>query len=264
MPVALHATAEHRAVEDIERGEQGGDAVADIVVGHGAGLARLDRQTGLGPVQGLDLAFLIDREHQAVGRRLDVQADDVLELGGKFGIVERLKVRMRWGCSRWAPQIRCTERKEIPAGLAMARPVQWVASPGASAQVRATTAAPSRRPGAACPACGWHPAAARRPRPGEPPLQRQTAGRPIWARLATSATLSRSAGARMIRARATCFGRGYDGDDRLQTSTILSRDHGTHDLSHGPRIAFALSCKSYDCQCTGRPDCADVVWLQET
>ncbi len=54
-------------------------------------LARLDRQTGLGPVQGLDLAFLIDREHQAVGRRLDVQADDVLELGGKFGIVGALE-----------------------------------------------------------------------------------------------------------------------------------------------------------------------------
>ena len=70
--VALHAAPEHGAVEDIESGEQCSDAVADVVVGHGAGLARLDRQARLGPIQGLDLAFLIDREHQAgapAGRR---------------------------------------------------------------------------------------------------------------------------------------------------------------------------------------------------
>ena len=91
VPVTLHATAEHRAVEDVKGSEQGGDAVAEIIVGHGAGLAWFDRQTGLGPIQGLNLAFLIDREHQAVRRRLDVQADDVLEFGGKLGIVGALE-----------------------------------------------------------------------------------------------------------------------------------------------------------------------------
>ena len=55
VPVALHAAADHRAFEDIERGEQGGRAIADIVVGHGAGLARLERQAGLGPIERLDL-----------------------------------------------------------------------------------------------------------------------------------------------------------------------------------------------------------------
>ena len=34
VPVALHALADHRAVEHVERGEQGGGAVALVVVGH--------------------------------------------------------------------------------------------------------------------------------------------------------------------------------------------------------------------------------------
>ena len=51
----------------------------------------------------------------------------------------RLKVRRRCGCSWWAAQIRCTVRKDSPVALAIIRPVQWVASPGGSAQVSATT-----------------------------------------------------------------------------------------------------------------------------
>ena len=40
---------------------------------------------------------------------------------------------------RCAAQIRCTVRKDRPVALAIIRPVQWVASPGGSAQVSATT-----------------------------------------------------------------------------------------------------------------------------
>ena len=41
-----------------------------------------------------------------------------------------LKVRTRCGCSACASQIRCTVRKDRPVALAIARPVQCVASPG--------------------------------------------------------------------------------------------------------------------------------------
>ena len=44
-----------RAVEHVERGEQGGRAVALVVVGHGAGPALLERQARLGAVERLDL-----------------------------------------------------------------------------------------------------------------------------------------------------------------------------------------------------------------
>jgi hypothetical protein len=51
-------------------------------------------------------------------------------LGANSGSVDRLKVLMRCGWRSCATQMRCTERKEMPKCLAIARPVQWVAVPG--------------------------------------------------------------------------------------------------------------------------------------
>ena len=105
-----------------------------------------------------------------------------------------------------AAQIRCTVRKDRPVTLAISRPVQWVASPGGSPQASATT----RRTTAS--GVGGLPGflVLSRTSPSTPAsakrcCQRQTAGRLILARRATSATSSRSAECRMIRARATCF-----------------------------------------------------------
>jgi len=125
--VALHAAADHGSVEHAEGGEQGGRAMALIVVRHGLATPGLDRQPGLGAVERLDLAFLVEREHHGMRRGIDIEADDVAELGRKTGSRERLKVRRRCGC-RWCPrQMRCTEPSESPIALAIARPVQWVA-----------------------------------------------------------------------------------------------------------------------------------------
>ena len=60
MAMLLHALPHHLAIEDIERGEQGGGAVAFVVMGHGAPFAGLDRQAGLGAIERLDLRFLVD------------------------------------------------------------------------------------------------------------------------------------------------------------------------------------------------------------
>jgi hypothetical protein len=54
-----------------------------IIVGHGAGLAGFERQAGLGAVERLDLRLLVDREHHGVGRRVHVEADDILDLLGQ-------------------------------------------------------------------------------------------------------------------------------------------------------------------------------------
>jgi hypothetical protein len=70
VPVALHALPDDRAVEDVECREQGRRAIADVVVRHRTGASALHRQAGLGSVQGLDLAFLINREHHRVRRRV--------------------------------------------------------------------------------------------------------------------------------------------------------------------------------------------------
>ena len=152
------------------------------------------------------MRLLVDREHQGVLGRIDVQPDDRREFGRELGVVGMLEGSMRRGCRRCACQIRCTDRKEIPVVLAMARPVQWVASPGGSAQVKATTRRTVASAKGALPGLRL----ASRKSPSTPAsakrrCQRQTAGRPTPARLATAATLSRPTECRMIRARATCF-----------------------------------------------------------
>ena len=48
----------------------------------------------------------------------------------KAGSVERLKVRRRCGCRRCFCQMRWIVRSDRPIALAIARPVQWVVSPG--------------------------------------------------------------------------------------------------------------------------------------
>ena len=80
MTMTLHIAADDRAVEDVEGGEQCGRTVPFVVVGHRAGAAWLDRQTGLGAVERLDLALLVDREDDSMGGRIDIEADDVAQL----------------------------------------------------------------------------------------------------------------------------------------------------------------------------------------
>jgi hypothetical protein len=58
----------------VEGGERRGRAVTFLVVGHRTGAALLHRQTGLGAVERLDLALLIDREDDGMGGRIDIEA----------------------------------------------------------------------------------------------------------------------------------------------------------------------------------------------
>ena len=109
MPVALHVAADDRAVENIQRGEQRRRAVALVVVGHRAGAALLQRQAGLGAVERLDLALLVDRQDDGMGGRIDIEPDDVAQLVDEFRIVGQLElphpVRLEtMGCAR------CVER----------------------------------------------------------------------------------------------------------------------------------------------------------
>jgi hypothetical protein len=66
--------------------------MALVIVGHGAGAPLLHRQSRLGPVKGLNLAFLIDRQDYSVVRRIDVQPDDLLEFGRKLRVVGQLEL----------------------------------------------------------------------------------------------------------------------------------------------------------------------------
>src|SRR5262245_63448962 len=91
MPVALHVATDDGAIEHIESGKQRGGAMPLVVMGHGAGAARFHRQSRLGAVERLDLAILVDREHDGMGGRIDIEADDVFEFLGKVRIVRQLE-----------------------------------------------------------------------------------------------------------------------------------------------------------------------------
>ena len=64
----------------VQRGEQGGDAVTQIVMGAPFGQPGHHRQYRRGPVQGLDLGFFIDAEHQRLFRRVQIEPDYIADL----------------------------------------------------------------------------------------------------------------------------------------------------------------------------------------
>jgi len=78
--VALHVPADDLSGRDLQRGEQGGGAVALVVVGHGRRFPGLHRQAWLGAVQSLDLGLLVDGQDDRILGRGHIEADDVDEL----------------------------------------------------------------------------------------------------------------------------------------------------------------------------------------
>jgi hypothetical protein len=61
--------ADHFPVEHVQGGEERGRAIPLVVMGHGAAAPLFHRQAWLGAIQRLNLALLIDREHQGLLRR---------------------------------------------------------------------------------------------------------------------------------------------------------------------------------------------------
>ena len=92
MTVAPHVAADDRAVEHIHGGEQCRGAVALVVMCHGAGPALLQRQAWLGPVERLYPALFVDGKHNGVSQRIDVEADDITQLGRELRVVGQLEL----------------------------------------------------------------------------------------------------------------------------------------------------------------------------
>ena len=73
-------------------GEQRAGAVPDVIVGHCAATSLLHGQPGLGAVERLDLALFVDRQDDGMGGWVDIETDDVAQLGGELGIVGQLEL----------------------------------------------------------------------------------------------------------------------------------------------------------------------------
>jgi hypothetical protein len=66
-----------RAVENVHLGEQGRRAVPLIAMRHSSGATLLQRQSGLGAVERLNLALFVDRQDDGMCGRIDIEPDDI-------------------------------------------------------------------------------------------------------------------------------------------------------------------------------------------
>ena len=86
MAMARLALGEHGSGGNIEGGKQCRGAVADIIVGDAFDIAESHRQHRLGAIERLNLALLIDRQHNRVVGRVQVEADHIAHLFDEEGV----------------------------------------------------------------------------------------------------------------------------------------------------------------------------------
>src|SRR5215470_4159120 len=81
----------HLAVGRIEGSEKSSRAIAFVIVCHGLATPTLERQSGLGTIQSLDLTFLVHAQHQSVFGRVQIQADDIFQFFRELRIAADLE-----------------------------------------------------------------------------------------------------------------------------------------------------------------------------
>src|ERR1041385_1267162 len=79
------------ALGNLQRGKQGGGAVAFVVVRHGATPSLLERQPRLSAIQGLNLALFIHAQYQGLLRGVEVKSNHVRKLLQKSRISGHLE-----------------------------------------------------------------------------------------------------------------------------------------------------------------------------
>jgi hypothetical protein len=92
MTMALHIASDHGSVEHIEGGKQRCGAVALVVVSHRSSTSLLQRKTRLSAIEGLNLAFLIERQDNSVRGRIDIEADHIAQLIDELRIVRKFEL----------------------------------------------------------------------------------------------------------------------------------------------------------------------------
>src|SRR4030043_1660064 len=78
-------------LSQFERRKKRRRTVALVVMSHGPTAAFFQRQTRLGPIQRLNLTFLVDAEHQCLLRRIEIEPHHVGQFLQKFGIPRQLE-----------------------------------------------------------------------------------------------------------------------------------------------------------------------------
>ena len=86
MAVAGGALVDDVPGRDLQRGEQGCGPVPDVVVGALLGPVGPDPADRLGALQGLDLGLFVHAQHHRPLGWVQVQADDVVDLGRELRV----------------------------------------------------------------------------------------------------------------------------------------------------------------------------------
>ncbi|ALA59356.1 hypothetical protein NITMOv2_2951 [Nitrospira moscoviensis] len=89
--VSFAALADDRSGSDFQSGVQTGQSIALVVMSLPGRKARAERQNRLRPVQSLDLGLLVDAQDDGVGRRVQVEADHIVDLLFGVGIRAELE-----------------------------------------------------------------------------------------------------------------------------------------------------------------------------
>src|ERR1039457_3965168 len=106
MPVSLMAFADDLALQGLQGGEEGGRAIALVIVGHSAATPFLDRQPWLCTIQCLNLALFVYAENDPLLRGIQVQTHHIGHLFQKLRIARKLKgLRAMWLEIMGAPDI---------------------------------------------------------------------------------------------------------------------------------------------------------------
>ena len=92
MAVAPHIAAEHRAVERIEVGEQGGGSAALVIMGHGAEATLPHGQSQLSPVKRLGLALVVEGQDDGEAGWIHVEANAIAQLDDEVRVVRELEL----------------------------------------------------------------------------------------------------------------------------------------------------------------------------
>lgn len=122
--VALHALADDFALQNIEGRKQRRRAVALVIMGHRSGASLLHGQARLSPVERLNLAFPVSREHNRMLGRIDVEPHDVAQLPRELRIVGKCELLDLVRLQAVRASIRRTALALMPQALAIMEPVQ--------------------------------------------------------------------------------------------------------------------------------------------
>src|SRR5260370_22819791 len=141
MPMFLHALCDRRSIEHVESRKQRCRPMSLVIMRHRSAAPLLQGQARLCAIQRLDLRLFVERQHHSMGRRVDIETDDIAKLLGKLLVVGQLEASDAMGLEAVLAPMRCTELTLMPGASAIAAAVQWVVSPGGSFRVSATTRA---------------------------------------------------------------------------------------------------------------------------